>query len=60
MQNIVVKVDKNVMTIVVKLDQDLGPSKSGKTRLIATSAGNVRVEGTDAFIGLNVYRKETA
>lgn len=57
MQNIVIKVDKGVMTIVVKLDVDLGPSKSGKTRLIATSSGNVKVEGTDAFIGLNVYRK---
>jgi hypothetical protein len=58
MKNVEFSVDKDsVLTITVDLSKDLGPSKSGKTRLIATTEGNVVIEGTDAYIGLNIYRK---
>ena len=56
LKNIKMKVDKNVLTITVDLKHELGTSKSGKSVLIATSGGNVDVEGTDVKFGLNVYR----
>ena len=34
--------------------QASGPSKSGKTRVLATTGGFVGVDGTDAKISLNV------
>ena len=57
MKNATLKVDKNKLTIEVDLSKDFGPSNSGKTIIIATSSGNKPVEGTDAVIGLNIYRK---
>jgi hypothetical protein len=57
MKNAELKVDGNKLTITVDLSKDFGPSNSGKTIIIATSSGNKPVEGTDAVIGLNIYRK---
>lgn len=57
-KNVEVKVDKKKMVITVDLTQDLGPSKSGKTQMIATTNGNMDVEvpGSPGIkIGLNVY-----
>ncbi len=61
MKNAVVKVssDKKKLTIEVDLSKELGPSKSGKTIIIATSEGNQKVEGTDVVLGLNLYKKKT-
>lgn len=56
MKNVEIKVNKNVLTITVDLSKDLGKSKSGKTTIIATTAGNVSIPGTDAVIGLNIYK----
>lgn len=57
MQNAQLAVSGNILTITVDLSKSQGPSKSGKTIIIATSSGNKPVDGTDAVIGLNVYRK---
>lgn len=59
MTNAEVKVNKEgIMTITVDTKTKLGPSKSGKTILIATSGGNKEVaEGV--FVGLNVYTYPT-
>jgi len=38
------------------LAKDFGPSKSGKTITIASTRGNQKIEGTNAVIGLNVYK----
>jgi len=57
MKNAALKVDGNKLTITVDLSKDHGPSKSGKTIIIATSSGNKAIEGTDAIIGLNIYTK---
>ena len=56
MQNVkwVVKEDK--LIIEVDLTMEFGPSKSGKTITIASTRGNQKIEGTDAVIGLNVYK----
>ena len=59
MKNVSMEVEGNILKIKVDLSKDFGPSKtskSGKTRIIATTAGNITVPGTDAKIGLNVYR----
>ncbi len=57
MQNAKLKVEGNKLTIEVDLSKEQGPSRSGKTIIIATSSGNKPIEGTDAVIGLNIYRK---
>jgi len=58
MSNVNAKVDGNTLTIKVDLSQDQGPSRSGKTHIIATTSGNVPVEGhPDVKLGLNIYRK---
>jgi len=57
MENAKIEVNGNELTIKIDLTQDLGLSKSGKTRIIATSRGNYKIPGTDATIGLNVYRR---
>lgn len=57
MKNVEMKVEGDVLTIRVDLKQDFGPSSSGKTIIIASTEGNQKVEGCDAVVGLNVYRK---
>lgn len=44
------------LIIRVDLNSNLGPSKSGKTTMIATSSGNVEV-APGVKLGLNVYRR---
>jgi predicted acyl esterase len=56
-ENVKAEVKGKTLTITVDLGRDLGPSKSGKTNMIATTKGNMEVPGTDGVkIGLNVYR----
>lgn len=57
MKNIDVTVQKNVMVIKVDLTKSFGPSKSGKTIIIASTEGNQKVEGSEAIMGINVYKK---
>jgi hypothetical protein len=58
MKNVETKVEKNILTITVDLNKTFGPSKSGKTIIIASSEGNQKIEGSDgAIIGLNIYKK---
>ena len=59
MQNVTVSVKDGKLTIAVDLGADLGISKSGKSRLIASTFGNVPIPGSDARLGLNVYRPIT-
>lgn len=57
MKNIAMDVKGDMLTIKINLAEDQGPSKSGKTILIATSEGNQPVPGSDGVkIGLNVYK----
>ena len=58
MKNVVVKVEKDKLTIEVDLKQDFGPSSSGKTIIVASTEGNATIPGKDGFkLGLNVYKK---
>ncbi len=57
MTNVEYKVDtNNILTIEVDLSQTHGRSKSQKTIVVASSKGNKRIEGTDCFLGLNIYK----
>ncbi len=61
MKNVDMKIDGNMLTISVDLSKSFGPSSSGKTTIIATTEGNVAVEGREEVkIGLNIYTKKTA
>ena len=58
MQNIKMEVKDNILTIQIDMTKQIGPSKSGKTNIIATTGGNQGVEGfPDAKIGINCYSK---
>ena len=57
MKNVKMSVAGSFLTIVVDLSNSYGPSKSGKSTVIASTEGNLLVEGTkDTYIGLNVYK----
>lgn len=57
MKNIEMKVDKNTLTITVDLAKTFGPSKSGKTTIVASTEGNISVPGQEQIrIGLNIYK----
>ena len=55
MKNVDIKMNKKIMTITVDTAKDFGPSKSGKTIIIASTEGNQTNDGIT--VGLNVYRK---
>ena len=58
MKNVEMKLEGNILTIKVDLTKEFGPSSSGKTIIIASTEGNVAVDGHEEVkVGLNVYRK---
>jgi len=61
MKNVILTLspDKKSLTIKVDLTQEFGKSSSGKSIIIASTEGNVVIEGTNppVNIGLNIYRK---
>jgi hypothetical protein len=56
MKNMEMTVEGNTLIIKVDLSKDFGPSKSGKTIIVASSEGNVFVPEREEKIGLNIYR----
>ncbi len=56
MQNVEWEIKGDKLIIEIDLTKDFGPSKSGKTITIASTRGNQKIEGTDAVIGLNIYK----
>jgi hypothetical protein len=60
MQNVTMKREGNRLTIEIDLSQDYGPSRTGKTHLVASSHGNRPIPGDDqTYLGLNCYRFTT-
>jgi len=56
-KNVSMSVSGNELTIKVDLSKDFGPSASQKTIIIASTEGNITVEGTkEVKIGLNIYK----
>ena len=58
MKNVHMAVEGNILTIKVDLSKEFGPSSSGKTIIIASTAGNVSIPDREEKVGLNVYRKK--
>ncbi len=60
MTNVITTVKDGKLTIVVKLDEDHGPSKSGKSIIVASTHGAMPVaDGGAVFqVSLNVYTKK--
>ena len=56
MKNVDIQVKNNVAVIKVDLTKNFGVSGSGKSTIIASSSGNVVIPGTDAKLGINVYK----
>jgi hypothetical protein len=56
-KNVAMAVEGDRLSITVDLSVELGPSKSGKTIMIASTGGNQLVYGREEKIGLNLYRK---
>ena len=56
MKNVEMTVEGDTLIIKVDLSKDFGPSKSGKTIIIASTEGNATVQGREERVGLNVYR----
>jgi hypothetical protein len=59
MKNVAIEVEDSILTLKVDLSKEFGPSSSGKTIIIASTEGNVAIEGHEEVkIGLNVYKKK--
>ena len=56
MKNIEMTVEGETLIIKVDLSKDFGPSKSGKTIIVASTEGHVTIPERDEKIGLNIYR----
>ena len=56
MKNIEMTVEGETLIIKVDLSKDFGPSKSGKTIIVASTEGNMPIPERDEKIGLNIYR----
>ena len=59
MENVELTYDRKANKLVIKVDlaKELGRSKSGKSIVVASTQGNVKLEDGVTFLGLNVYRK---
>jgi hypothetical protein len=56
MQNVEIKKTNNILTITVDLSKNSGPSKSGKSIVIASTLGNTLIDpDKKIYLGLNVY-----
>ena len=57
MNNMTMAVKGDVLTVTIDLSKEVGPSKSGKTIIVAGTGGNASIEGHEGFkIGVNVYK----
>ena len=57
MDNIEIELKDNKAVITIDLSKDFGPSKSGKTIVVATTRGNVSIPGYETIkLGLNCYK----
>ena len=56
MTNVEIKKNGNILTLTVDLSKNSGPSKSGKSIIIASSEGNQVIDPEKKiYLGLNVY-----
>jgi hypothetical protein len=59
MKNVEMKTEGDILTIKVDLTKEFGPSSSGKTIIIASTEGNIAIDGHEEIkVGLNIYKKK--
>lgn len=56
MENVKIEVTKKEIIITINKNKNFGPSKSGKTIMVASTKGNKTIDGTDLVLGLNCYK----
>ena len=58
-KNLQIRVEgKSIIITIVDYTKEFGLSASGKSKTVATTSGNVQVEGTNGVVlGINAYRK---
>lgn len=56
MKNIDVKTTGSTLVLTIDLSKLQGPSKSGKSTIIATTGGNKEI-APGIYMGLNIFRK---
>ncbi|MFH0959087.1 MAG: hypothetical protein V1897_10335 [Pseudomonadota bacterium] len=56
MKNVEIETLEETLIIRVDLSKEFGPSKSGKTIIVASTEGNKTLPGRSEKIGLNVYK----
>jgi len=58
MKNVKMTREKDKLIIEIDLSRNFGPSRTGKTIIVASTEGNKKVPDTeDVFVGVNVYSK---
>jgi hypothetical protein len=59
-KNVKVDIQKNELIIKVNLNEETTLSKSGKSMVIASTLGNVKIQHgeTEINLGLNLYKKK--
>ena len=56
-KNVRTRIEGDILTITIDLSKSFGLSGSGKSEIIATTAGNMTIPGTnDIKLGLNCYQ----
>lgn len=56
MTNVTSEQKGSILTLTIDLSKAQGPTKSGKSIMIATSGGNEEI-APGIYMGLNIYRK---
>lgn len=56
MKNIIIKTEGTMLGLTIDLSKTQGPSKSGKSIVIATTGGNKEI-APGIYMGVNIYRK---
>jgi hypothetical protein len=55
MKNVEIEYTDDEVIVRMKRDEDLGLSSTGKSRIVATTGGNVEVDG-GLYLGLNLIK----
>ena len=58
MQNIEISKDGSILTVKIDVSKEFGPSKTGKTTIIASTQGNIEV-GEGVVLGVNCYKRKS-
>jgi hypothetical protein len=56
MKNCEIKTEGTKLIIVIDLSKSFGPSKSGKTVIVASTEGNAKIGSNGVQLGLNVFK----